>query len=438
MKMSRKKRFVVGVLLPVMLLLVAFLVFRKNEQVFEMESTQLKKDTITETIRVSGFVSAAREVVISPDVSGEITKLLVEEGDFVKKDQHLLSLQNDIYLTSLYRAQAQFKQAKASLLIAEANLLSAQARTKQAENTFKRQQGLYEQQLISEADYEKADMDYKIQQQNLVSAQKELNSRTYSIESSQTSVEEAEKNLLRTKIYAPMSGTITKLSVGKGERMVGTRQMEGTKMITIADLDSMEVSVAVNEMDILEVKLGNPAEVSVESYERKNIVFHGEVSSVAYSPSNVGKDGEMNTETITEFSVKIHILPSSYENHPKLKDIKHPIRPGMTANVKIITRTKKDAWTLPISAVVGKATPDRRAIEVVYTYEDGVARQHEVQTGLSDLEKIEITSTNIKPKDHILSGPYLLLTQSLYDGAKVSLAKGKDRKPKKRRRRQRR
>ena len=437
MKMSRKKRFVVGVLLPVMLLLVAFLVFRKNEQVFEMESTQLKKDTITETIRVSGFVSAAREVVISPDVSGEITELLVEEGDFVKKDQHLLSLQNDIYLTSLYRAQAQFKQAKASLLIAEANLLSAQARTKQAENTFKRQQGPLRAATHIRSRLRKSRHGLQNPATKLGVCPKELNSRTYSIESSQTSVEEAEKNLLRTKIYAPMSGIITKLSVGKGERMVGTRQMEGTKMITIADLDSMEVSVAVNEMDILEVKLGNPAEVSVESYERKNIVFHGEVSSIAYSPSNVGKDGEMNTETITEFSVKIHVLPSSYENHPKLKDIKHPIRPGMTANVKIITRTKKDAWTLPISAVVGKATPDRKTMEVIYVYEDGVARQHKVQTGLSDLEKIEIASTNIKPKDLILSGPYLLLTQSLYDGAKVSLARSKDKKPKKRRRRYR-
>jgi HlyD family secretion protein len=324
----------------------------------------------------------------------------------------------------------------------QARLQQLIASAKQTELTYRRNASLYKQKVISQAEYEQAKAAYEASQEEINSARQSIRAAQSSVRSAQASLEEARKNLNKTTIYAPVSGTVSKLNVEKGERVVGTSQMAGTEIMRIANLGSMEVRVNVNENQIVNVSLGDSAEVEVDSYASSGQKFRGLVTSIA----NTAKDA-LTAEAVTEFEVRVRLLPESYRQ--LIRNVNGrtvmPFRPGMTASVDIITDRRNNVLAVPLNAVTtrsdsamtkdaepqGKgrggnaaseadAKPKGDVEEVVFVVRNGKAVLTPVKTGINDLEHIQIME-GIKPGDEVVSGPYGVVSNArrLKDGSAV-------------------
>jgi HlyD family secretion protein len=405
--------------------------------------------TIVEKVSASGKVQPETEVKISPDVSGEIIELYVQEGDSVKKGQLLLRIRPDNYLAMVSQQSAAVGTQRANVGQAQAQLEQQTANAKQTELTYRRQASLYKQKVISQADYEAAQAAYNASQEQLKAIRAQITAAQSTVRSAQAGLQEAQKNLNKTTIYAPVSGTVSKLNVKKGERVVGTSQMAGTEIMRIANLNNMEVRVSVNENDIIRVALGDSADVEVDSYTTQNEKFKGIVTAIA----NTAKDA-LTAEAVTEFEVRVRLLPESYRHLVKTNASGHstvPFRPGMTASVDIIADRKSGVLSVPLAAVttrsdsaankasqgggvrVGgsgrgggtaqavddkKAAPKAAIQEVVFVIKNGKVVMTPVKTGVSDFQNIEIVS-GITAGTQVASGPFRAVSKTLKDGTAV-------------------
>ncbi|MVN75776.1 biotin/lipoyl-binding protein [Hymenobacter sp. HMF4947] len=415
----------------------------------EVTAAQAGPATIVEKVSASGKVQPETEVKISPDVSGEITELYVQEGDSVKKGQLLLRIRPDNYLAMVNQQSAAVGTQRANVGQAEAQLQQQTANARQTELTYRRQASLFKQKVISQADYEAAQAAYNASQEQLKAIRAQITAAQSTVRSAQAGLQEAQKNLNKTTIYAPVSGTISKLNVKKGERVVGTTQMAGTEIMRIANLNNMEVRVSVNENDIIRVQLGDSADVEVDSYTTQNEKFKGIVTAIA----NTAKDA-LTAEAVTEFEVRVRLLPTSYQHLVKTAANGRatvPFRPGMTASVDIIAERKAGVLSVPLAAVttrsdsasvkangqngsnVGgsgrrggsaevvdqtKPAPKAKIEEVVFVIKDGKAVMTPVKTGISDFQNIEILS-GIPSGAQVASGPFRAVSKTLKDGALV-------------------
>jgi HlyD family secretion protein len=399
--------------------------------------------TIVEKVSASGKVQPETEVKISPDVSGEITELYVHEGDSVKKGQLLLRIRPDNYLAMVSQQSAAVGTQRANVGQAQAQLEQQTANAKQTELTYRRQASLYKQKVISQSDYEAAQAAYNASQEQLKAIRAQIAAAQSTVRSAQAGLQEAQKNLNKTTIYAPVSGTVSKLNVKKGERVVGTTQMAGTEIMRIANLHNMEVRVSVNENDIIRVQLGDSADVEVDSYTTQNEKFKGIVTAIA----NTAKDA-LTAEAVTEFEVRVRLLPASYQHLVKAGPNGHstvPFRPGMTASVDIIAERKSGVLSVPLAAVTTRsdsaavrkngqkvdgadaraqavdqnsAAPKAKIEEVVFVIKNGKAVLTPVKTGISDFQNIEIVS-GLSAGTQVVSGPFRAVSKSLKDGAVV-------------------
>jgi HlyD family secretion protein len=397
-----------------------------------VEAEQVKKRTIIEKVNASGTVQPVVEVKLSPDVAGEITELAVEEGDPVNKGDLLVKIRPDNFQSALERAQANLNQQKATLAQSEASLERAKAQLTQAKQTFERQKKLYNEKVISMADYEAALANYQVAENDKVASEKNVLAARYTVKSSQATVDEASENLRRTTIYSPVDGTVSKLSVELGERVVGTQQMAGTEMMRIANLNNMEVRVDVNENDIIRINIGDTAIIEVDSYTYMEKEFQGIVTAIA----NTAND-KASQDAVTEFEVKVKILNSSYEDLIK-EDGDSPFRPGMTASVEIMTETKKDILTVPLSSVtlrspeiekdstsneeVDARSPKKEKEIVFVVQDDNTVKMTEVVTGISDFEYIQIKE-GLSAGQKVVKGPFLAISKTLKDGDLVEMKK---------------
>lgn len=426
----------------VAILIIAAIIGKKSGVIGQPPSTsveieEVQKRTIIEKVNASGTVQPVVEVKLSPDVAGEITELAVEEGDPVKQNDLLVKIRPDNFQSALERAKANLNQQKASLAQAEASLERAKAQLTQAKQTFERQKKLYEQKVISTADYESALASYQIAQNDKIASEKNVLAASYTVKSSQATVDEASENLRRTTIYSPVDGTVSKLSVELGERVVGTQQMAGTEMMRIANLNNMEVRVDVNENDIIRISIGDTAIIEVDSYTYMEKEFKGVVTAIA----NTAND-KASQDAVTEFEVKVKILNSSYEDLIK-DDGDSPFRPGMTASVEIMTETKEDILTVPLSSVtlrspetkndstsskeIQSREPKKESEVVFIVQDDNTVKMTEVKTGISDFEFIQVDGLTAGQK--VVKGPFLAISKTLKDGDLVEVkSKEKDRK----------
>jgi HlyD family secretion protein len=262
---------------------------------------------------------------------------------------------------------------------------------------------LFNNGTISSSEFEKIQSSYTIAQLNVDDSQ-------YSVSSAQASVNEAQENLNKTNIYAPISGTISKLSVELGERVVGTAQMAGTELLRLANLNFMEVAVEVNENDINSINLNDTTIIEVDAFGERE--FIGLVSEIANSANVMGASADQ----VTNFEVKIRIIDSVY------------FRPGMTATVEIQSQKVLDAISVPIQAVTTrKDTSDSsKKIECVFVYQDGIAVQNIVKTGIQDDQNIHILS-GLNDSTQIVVGPYSAVSRGLKDGDRLLIenVKGK-------------
>lgn len=399
--------------------------FGKDYQI-NIATKVVESRTITEQITANGKVQPETEVKISPDVSGEIIEMNVKEGDEVKKGQLLVVIKPDIYIQS-------YNRALAALSSAQARLAQADARQIESDMAFKRANSLYKQEAIPVSDFESAQASYKV-------AQSEVTAGKFAVKSAEASVAEAQEQLVKTKIYAPMDGIISRRNVEKGERVVGTNMYAGTEMLVIANLHLMEVKVDVNENDIVRVNLNDTALVEVDAYLGRK--FKGIVTEIANSANVAGS----STDQVTNFSVKILLLESSYKDLIIADGNQYPFRPGMSATVDIQTETRKNVISVPIqavttrslngkdetkqentepteveNAVVTKQEPKTEAdkkVEVVFVYKDGKVKKQPVKTGIQDSENIEITE-GVKAGDEIVVAPFNAINKLLNDSSQV-------------------
>ncbi len=394
-----------------------------------------QKRNITELITANGRIKPQTEVKISSDVSGEIVELYVREGDEVKKGQLLLKIKPDIYLSNLDRVAAGVNSSKANLAQAKARLAQAKARLEQAKAAFNRSKELYRQKALSKADYEQAESTYLSAEAELEAGKQTVRASEFSVKSSEASLKEARENLNKTSIYAPMDGTVSMLNVEKGERVVGTIQMNGTELLRIADMSKMEVLVNVNENDIVKVKRNDTVLIEIDAYFEKE--FHGLVTEIANSSNNTGQ--VIGSDNITDFEVKILILKESYQDLiPEDNPNFYPFRPGMSATADIKTGTEYNVLTVPIQAVTTrtdttnirmkfKAKKDsnfveyeenKEPIELVFVYKDGYAKAVSVKTGIQDNKYIMI-SEGLNENDEVITAPYNTVAKLLKNGQKV-------------------
>ncbi len=371
-----------------------------------VETKKAKRINIVETVMASGFVQPEKEVKISSEVSGEIIDLPVKEGQQVKKGDLLARINPDLYQSALERAQAALSNAKAALN-------QQKVRLDQARAEFERSRKLFEKGIVAQADFDKAKTNYNVAQATYKAAR-------FQVKSAQAGVKEARDNMKRTVIYAPITGTITRLNVEKGERVVGTKQMAGTEMMRIADLNRMEVLTDVNENDIVKVKIKDTALIEIEAFPGRK--FKGIVTEIANSAQTQANA----TDQVVNFKVKVAILPSSYAGLSEGKTGQYsPFRPGMSASVDIITARKENVIGVPVSAVITRSDDTGKQREALFVLIDGKAVRKFVKTGIQDENQIEITE-GIDENQTVITGPYKTISKRLKNGMKVKTKKASE------------
>ena len=442
-KKNRTRTILIIIGIAILLLVTLAFVGRRfsGPKATSVEIVTAQIRTVTQTVTASGRVQPEVEIVISPDVSGEIVQLPVVEGQQVQRGELLARIKSDFYEAQVEQAEAQLSQAKANLSQQEANL-SLQ------EQTLERQRQLYDSNVVPLNQYEESETQYKIAQANLKAAE-------FNVASSEARLRESREQLRKTALYAPMSGTISQLNIELGERVTGNELQAGTSVMTVARLDQMELEVEVSENDVVNVSLGDTASIEVDAYP--NRFFKGIVTEIANSARLQGSTFQ---EQVTNFPVKIRILdPHNAEARqmgtadtgligetPSTEDYAS-FRPGMSGTVDIFTNTVIDVLTIPIQAVTvrdfsrieraraRKSTSSTESDSMVV--EEGAARAPRgeenlkrvvfvvgddmnvtvmaVETGISDDRFIEI-KTGIEEGNRVVNGPYSAVSRELGDG----------------------
>src|SRR5213595_1322206 len=430
---SRRRRYILfGSIGVVLLLIIISVIASKREKPIPVTTEKAVRKTILQTVSATGKVQPETEVKISPEVAGEIIELPVADGMGIKKGDLLVKIKPDSYKALLEQQEAAISAAKATNLQQKATMLKT-------EHDFKRAEDLFEKKLISEQEYNAAEAGYDV-------AKNTHESSLHEIERAQASSSQARDQLEKTTIYSPMDGIVTVLNSKLGERLVATNQFAGTEVMRVADLTQMQAVVDVNENDVVNVKLGDKANIKIDAYgDRK---FKGVVQQIA----NTGKTtGTGTQEEVTNFEVKIRV-----DDH----DV--ALRPGLSCTADIQTSIVKDAVAAPMQSVTirtGDTNLSPEEIEkqkqksaardkdnnkaefsnerqekaaqreerenlakVVFLKRGGKAQSVKVTTGISDDSYMEI-KTGVQPGDEVISGSYSAISRKLKDGAKVTYDK---------------
>jgi len=445
--MNKKLKWII---ISLIILIVVLVVLKKTgvlgkDEGVKVTAEKVQRRTIVETVNASGKVYPEVEVKLSPDISGQIIDLNVEEGDSVKKGQVLAKIYGDIYATQRDQAAAIVKQQEAQLDNAKAGLGALEAQLDEAKKTYDMQKQLYDEKVISTNEFNTADAAYKTALANLNAAKQGVKGSKASVQSSQAALQKANKDISLATLRSPMNGVVSLLSVKKGERVVGSSMMAGTEMMRIADMTKIEVRVDVGENDIPKVRLGDSASIEVDAYNDRK--FTGVVTQIASSNNGAATQSDLaNTSTdVTNYKVYIRLNPDSYKDlltGPKAK--RFPFRPGMSASADIQTKTHVNVLSIPINAVTTRekndstgniamnnpADNDQLAVSnqgdndldvIVFVVQpDGKVKKQKVKTDIQDINYIEITD-GLKEGQEVVSGPYDAVSKTLKDGDKVKV-----------------
>ena len=440
----------------VAVLLIFGVVAKKNGWIGKPDETKVAtekvtKRTIVEVVSASGKIAPEFEVKLSPDVSGEIIELYVKEGDIIKSGQLLAKINPEIYLSNYDRTVAALNTSQANYANSKAQLAQINSQFINAQSSFNRNEKLHNQKTISDAEFEQSKANFEVAKAQVEAAEESVKAAAFSVKSAEAGVKESKENLSKTSIYAPVGGTVSKLNLEKGERVAGASQFgSGTEILRIANLQTMEVKVSVNENDIVRVHLHDTAMVEVDSYQNRK--FKGLVTEISTSANTVG----VSADQVTNFEVKIRILPESYKDliaSDKPND--SPFRPGMSATVDIHTASMADVLTLPIQAVTSRTDTTQDALkkekkeqsddkgdntttqsddkkkkvevaqEYVFVFDNGIAKMVKVKTGIQDNNYIQIAD-GLKDGQEIITAPYRAVSKKLKDGDKVKKVDPKD------------
>lgn len=435
----------VGILLVLMVALSKSGAFGKDEGL-KVTAEKVQKRTIIEVVNASGKIYPEIEVKISPDISGEITELNVQEGDSVKKGQVLARIYADIYNIQRNQAASGVEQSQAQVANSQAAIDALKAQMEQAERTYDMQKKLFDDKVISRNEFNIADANLKSARANYNAAKQGIRGGEASVQSAKASLDKANKDLSRTAVIATMDGVVSLLNVKQGERVVGSNLMSGTEMLRIADMAKIEIRVDVGENDVPKVKLGDSALIEVDAYSGRK--FKGIVTQIASSNNGAAAQNALasTSSDVTQYKVYIRLLPESYKD--LIGKGTFPFRPGMSANADIQTKTHVNVLSVPINAVTTRdkndslktdkkktdesdikpgnhsAEDDLEVVVFVIDKEGKVSKQ-KVKTDIQDINYIEITE-GIKDGQEVVTGPYDVVSKTLKVGKKVKVVDKKE------------
>lgn len=385
-----------------------FSFFKLREKPVEVTTEKVSIKEVVHIVTATGKIEPALVVAMSPDVSGEIIELPIRDGQSVEKGELLFKIQPDLYVNQVEQSLAQLNSAKSQSM-------ETRARKLKAEDDFHKASLLYKEKLISESDYITS-------RTNAQAAQAAYQASIYTIAQNKSLLDQNQDRMNKTVVRAPINGTIIALNSKPGERVVGTGQFPGTEVLRLANLDSMQVEVEVNENDIVNVKTGNPVSITVDAYGDR--IFRGIVHEISNSAISQAAGTQ---DEVTNFSVKIRIF-----NHDRM------LKPGMSATADIESVRIKNALVVPIQSVtirdVSGNTANKKAqksdIKITTTSKEPESRQgvfvvksgrvsfRRVKTGTTDNTHIIVTA-GLSKGEEVVSGSYTAITSQLKEGSKV-------------------
>ncbi len=411
-KKNNKKKIIIFSVLGVLViaLIIVAIVNSNKEKITKVTTEIVEKRKVTQIVNATGTINPIDQVIITPEVTGEIVQLPVQEGDIVKKGTLLIRIKPDIYIAKRNRAIASLEAAKAGLSVSHASLEKIEAE-------YERMKKLFAKQLASQQDLDAL-------KANFLSAKGQYESQIANVHQNEESLKEQEEDLAKTSIYSPLDGVVSKLNVEFGERVLGSGFSQGTDIMTIADLNNMEAVVEVDENDVVLVSVGDTSTISIDAFGEekfKGVVYQVGNSAIA---ANLGTQNQ-----VVNFEVKIKLIGKNEK-----------LKPGMSCDSDIETETKMNVITVPIQSVTARMdTPIKskkqdsaeseeiqaptngkkhKLEEIVFIYKDGKTVKKPVKTGISDDYYIEIIS-GLSVGDEVISGPYKSISRELEDGSQV-------------------
>lgn len=408
-----KKRYIVlGVVILAGAITGGILMKKGEKKAPEVQTTLVERARIVQKVNATGKIQPKTQVNISADVSAKIIRMKVKEGDWVEKGDFLLELDRERYLASVESEEANVRSAQANADLVAENMA-------QSERVYKRAKDMLDRKLESQATLDSAQASYQVEVARFQSA-------NFQVEQTKGRLKQAQDDLSKTTIYAPMAGTISDLNKEQGEIAIGSQFQEDVIMV-LANLDVMEALVNVDENDIVAISVGQTAEIEVDALPNEHLA--GTVVEIA-SSANVLAPGTAGQKT--EFEVKIAV-----------DSVREELRPGMTASADIVTDTRDDAISIPIQSVTVRTIEqleegDDNAkdhftaaedgfVELVFVIEDGKAIARAVKTGIQSDELIEVVE-GLAGGEEVVSGSYKAISRDLVNGAAVTVNNDPDQK----------
>jgi len=451
--MKTWKKIVLGFVALIVLISVAgYFRYQSTKDIVVVQTGKAHRTDLAAIVSASGEIKPKVYVNVGANAFGKITHLYVKEGDRVKKGQLLAQLENvqssaDVAAmrASVQAAETDAVAADAALNTAKADLNRAKADVEKSRLDWARAEGLYKDALISKAEYETRKASWQTSEAGLAQAEARVAQAKAQLESSnrhtaqnQASLTRASDVLQKTTYEAPFDGVITNLPVREGETVViGIQNSPGSTLMTIADMSVITAEVKVDETDIVNVKLGQPAEVSIDAMPKKT--FAAIVTEIGNNAIVRSSGVSTSQQTSASQEAKDFKVVVTLQNPPE------DLRPGLSTTAKITTATRNEALTIPIQALTIRSKADleaakgseKGAVEAaapgpdtskskkdadtqgVFVVRNGKAEFVPVQTGVAGTADIEVLS-GVKEGDEIVTGSYKVL-RTMKPGSRVKI-----------------
>lgn len=441
-----KKIAIAVTIVVVVAAIIGISVMKSRQGVVQVQTGKVTRQDLASTVTASGEIKPKTYVNVGANAYGKITKLFVKEGDHVKRGQLLATIDNiqpeaDVQANSasLDVAKTDYAAMEAQLKTAQSNVEKAKADLERASLDWQRGQELYKAALIPKSDYDTRKATYDsaaaaLAQANagVAQAQAQMQSSNRRIAQNQATLRRFSDVLSKTVYKAPYDGVVTYLPVREGESVVvGIQNQPGSTLMTIADTSVITAEVRVDETDIVNVKVGQPAEISIDAIPKKK--FKGVVTEI-------GDNALLRTTGVaTSQSTSSSQEAKDFKVVVTLQEIPENLRPGLSATAKITTATRPNAVSIPIQALTIRQKGDletkkgkdgvqaaepkskdaKEELQGVFVINQGKASFKEVKTGITGTTDIEVTD-GLKEGDEIITGSYKIL-RTLKNGASVKV-----------------
>jgi HlyD family secretion protein len=451
--MKRWKKVAIGTGILLLLALIAGIaVFESGRNVVTVQTGKIQREDLATVVSASGEIKPKTYVNVGANAFGKITHLYVKEGDHVKKGQLLAQLENvqssaDVNANeaSLQAARTDALAADAALKTSQADLLRAHADYDRNKLDWSRAQSLFQDGLISKSDFDSRKNAWATADAGLTQAEARVAQAKAQKDSAERHVTQAQATLThytdllqKTTYPAPFDGVVTNLPVREGETVViGIQNAQGSTLMTIADMSVITAEVKVDETDIVNVKLGQPAEVTIDAIPNK--IFHGAVSEIG--DNAIVRSSGVSTSQQTTASEEA----KDFKVVVTLQDAPADLRPGLSTTAKITTATRANALSVPIQALtlrtkeqmdqqnnppgsvhaaapatdVASKNKKKDEVQGVFVIRDKKALFVPITTGITGTSDIEVLN-GLKEGDEVITGSYKVL-RTLRPGSSVKI-----------------